>query len=350
MSTNTNTFLDRKERLKGEGKVELPLNVDTKKYLIGNIAYYDILVSAPFIVLSIILISIFKSYGVLTKNTFIPSLLPVLFIMAFQLIKHPIRKRNLSFLQYGVIWRIKFQRRNKVFIYKKGEIDMSDNKDQDIRKILGIKNVFSGCYETTDNRFVKVLEVSSLNLSLMSRNEKNTIFESYKTFLSELQFLKKLQISQIAQPVNLSKYMLNVEKETEGEKNLAKSLLSKSYLKYGDQIQKSKNMVSRKRYIIIDHPISNDREHSLREVERKALLVETNINNMLRGYSKLYAKPLLNDELLKLLYTCIDYNNSQALGGYIVSRAQNKSSISVGTNTAKDIIETYQKQLNENIL
>ena len=222
-------------------------------------------------------------------------------------------------------------------------------KDQDLRKELGIKNVFSGCYETSDNRFVKVIEVSSINLSLMNSTESNQIYEGYGTFLSELQYLKDFQIAQISQPVNLSQYLLSVDKNTEGEKDLAKKLIISSYKKQVDRIQKSRNMVSRKRYIIIAHPISADREKSLQELERKTMLVETNVNNMLRGFSKLNAKILQNDELLKLMYTCLDYDNAQALGDFIVSRANSRVNISLGEKTAKEIIATFEKQINENI-
>ncbi|MEB6550207.1 hypothetical protein MXL46_14015 [Heyndrickxia sporothermodurans] len=342
------SFLDRKDRLKGEGKVELPLNVDTKKYLIGNIAFIDVFIASPFILLSVALMLVVHSYGHLNTQTIILCTAPTLLIMAFQLIKHPIRRKNLSFLQYGILWKIKYKKRNKEFFYKKGEIDMSQS-DQDTRKELGIKNIYSGCLETEDNRFVKVLEVSSINLSLMNYAERNRIFESFRTFLSEMQFLKKIQISQISQPVNLSRYLLYIDRKTEGEKDLAKRMITSSYKKHVEKIQKSKNMVARKRYVIIDQPISSDREKSLQEIERKAALVETNINNMLRGYSKLNVKILQNDELLKLMYTCIDYDNAQALGEFIVSRANNKVSISLGEKTAKEIIATFEKQINENI-
>jgi hypothetical protein len=226
---------------------------------------------------------------------------------------------------------------------------MANTTDKDTRKELGIKNVFSGCYETTDNRFVKVLEVSSINLSLMNQIEKTRIFEAFRTFLSELQFIDSIQISQISQPVNLSKYLLQVDESTEGEKNFAKRMVISSYKKYIEGIQKSRNMVARKRYVIVDQSISNDREKALAELERKTTILELNINNMLRGYSKLNVKVLQNDELIKLIYTCLDYDNAQALGNHIVSRANNKVNISLGVKTAQDIISSYQRQIDEKI-
>lgn len=331
--------------MKGEGKVELPLNIDTKKYLIWKISFQDLLIVSPFALLSLVLIYLIYNSGNLSLNTFFPTLIPVVLMVVVQSIKHPIRK-NLTFLNYGLIWKIKYKRRNKDFYYTKGEIDMDNEKDT--RMQLGIKNVFSGCYETTDNRFVKVLEISSINMALMNRSEKKNIYDSYRSYINE-QFIKKTQIALIAQPINLTQYFIHIDRISEGEMDYAKRMLVKSYKKYIENIQKSKNMVSRKRYVIIDQPISSDREKSLEDLERKVKLVQANINNMLSGDSSLEAKVLQNDELLKLMYTALDYDSAQALGDYIVGRGQDQVGISLGEQTAKRIIETYQKQLEENI-
>ncbi len=341
-------FLDRKERLKEEGKIELPLAIDTKKYLVANISFYDLLIIGPFLVLGIIAILVFHHFGMLSKNVVIFSLVPASIVCTFQLIKHPVRK-NLSFIQFAIIWKIKYRNRVRDFYYKKGDIDMSNKDDQDVRKELGIKNVFAGCFETTDNRFVKVIEVSSINISLMNKSEKRSISESYRNFLSEMQFLKSMQISQIAQPINLTQYLLYIDKKTASEKDSAKRMLNRSYKKYVENIQKSRNMVARKRYIMIDQPISTDREKALSEIERKASLIKNNIENMLRGHGSLQATVLQNDELIKLMYTCLDYDNAQALGEYITSRAKNSMSLSMGELTAREVISSFEKQLSENI-
>lgn len=341
-------YVDRKERFKGEGKVELPLNIDTRKYLIGNISFNDLLVLSPFLFLTLIILFVCYSTGNLSRNTIFASFVPSIIVGAFQVLKHPIRK-NLSFLQFRILWRAKYNKRKKDFYYTKGELDMSNKTLPDIRTQLGIKDVFSGAYETTDNRFVKVLEVSSLNLSLMNGRERKNIFEGYRTFINELQITNEIQISVIAQPINLSQYLLHVDRQTEHESNVAKRMLTKSYKRQIEDIQKSRNMVARKRYVILSQPITADREKSIQELERKAIIIKSQLENMLQGYSRLYVKELNNDELLKLMYTCLDYDNAQALGDYIVGRAQNKANISLGERSAKDIIEQLQKQLSESI-
>jgi len=101
--------------------------------------------------------------------------------------------------------------------------------------------------------------------------------------------------------------------------------------------------------VVIDQPISSDREKSLEELERKVKVISASLENMIRGHERLNIKVLGNDELLKLMYTCLDYDNAQALGDYIVTRASNKVNISLGERTAREIIETYDKQLKEHI-
>lgn len=338
--------IDRRERLKGEGKVELPLNIDTRKYLFANISFNDVFVVSPILIISIIIIFTLFKTGNLSTVTAIVAITPTVFIGAFQIIKHPIRK-NLSFLKFRVLWKLQYNKRQKDFFYTKGEIDMAN--ETDVRKKLGIKNIFSGCYETPDNRFVKVLEVSSLNLSLMNRGEAQSIKEGYRTFINENQLVKNLQISVVAQPINLSRYMLHVEEETSKETNPAKRMLAASYTDFVEDIQRNRNMVARKRYIVIDHPIGNDREKALEEIERNATIILTKIENMLTGHSKLNAKILSNDELMSLLYTCLDYDNAQSLGEHIVDRANNKMDITLGETSARDIISQFEKQLKNSI-
>lgn len=349
MSTSLENFIDRREKLKGEGKIELPLNIDTNKYLMWKISAKDIVIVSPAIVFSVFIIFTLHKTGNLNQNTFLLSLIPTVILGGFRTISHSHRK-NIKFLDYGVMWKFNFWKRRKQFYYSKGEIDMAQNPE-DTRTQLEIKNVFAGCYETTDDRLVKVLEVSSVNLSLLNPHESNQIYSSYRTFLNEVLMLKNIEINQIAQPVNLSKHLLYVDDVTKSQPNMntAKRELAKSYRKYTEKTQKSRNMVSRKRYIVFDQKIGSDKEKALQELERKATLVRTSVHNMIMSGQKLEAKELNNDELIKLQYTCLDYDNSLSLGNYIINRANNKASISLGENSARDIVDQLQKQLDESI-
>lgn len=103
-------------------------------------------------------------------------------------------------------------------------------------------------------------------------------------------------------------------------------------------------MVARKRYVIIDQPIGNNREKSLSDIERKASLVTANLENMLTGHARLIAKPLNNEELLQLIYTCLDYDNAQSVGEFIIGRASNSLDLSLGSESAQKLINQLQKK------
>ena len=102
MKMRSEEYFDRQERLRASGKVELPLNIDTKKYLYGNISFQDVFIPSPFIILGMLISYLFYRLGMLDQKMFLIAFTPTLLVAVFQLNKHPVRK-NLSFLQYKVI-------------------------------------------------------------------------------------------------------------------------------------------------------------------------------------------------------------------------------------------------------
>lgn len=338
--------LERREQMRRELKVQLPVPIDSKKYLIGRIAFVDLFVMSPVALLSALFLYIFYSVGLLNQWTFLISLSPALLVGVAQFTKHKVRK-EISYIRYGIVWPIQFRRREKEFLYRKGALEMSDKKDA--RRKIGIKDVFADCYETKDNRFVRVFEISSVNLSLSNKSEKRGTLESFKVFMTTINFLKKIQFSQIAQPINLTKHIEHVNRNNKDQSHPVKRMLLQSYTSYVEEIQKSRDLVTRKRYAIISQKIGSDREKALDQIDQYSKLLLSKIESMQFDHNSLSAKQLNNDELIKLMFTCIDYDSAVALGDHIVSRANNKSDMSVGEESAKQMIETLKRQLEEKI-
>ncbi|WP_181833222.1 hypothetical protein [Bacillus taeanensis] len=180
---------------------------------------------------------------------------------------------------------------------------------QDIRAKLGIFNITNGCYETLDNRLVKVLKVSTVNVSLMSPSDRGRVFESYQTFLNDIprEFFD-IQINQIVQPVDLKNYLIDIEQAMNKERDVNKRLLSQSYKNKIQQIQKSKNMVSRERYVILS---AKNNSKGLNTIDRNAETLKAQIENMLYGRYRLETTILDNAALEDLLYMAIDYESAQ---------------------------------------
>lgn len=301
----------------------------------------------PFVLVSGLMIYIFFKNGWLSKYTFIFALSPALLIASLQLIKHKVRK-EIPYLKYGIIWKYQFKKREKQFYYRKGAMDMKDK--QDARRKIGIKATFADCYETTDNRFVRLFEVSTMNLSLSNKSEKLKALNSFKVFMTTSNFIRKIQILLVAQPISLSRHLQHVMKKNKDQNNEAKRMLLRSYRNFVDEeIQKSRDLVSRKRYICISQNIGGDREKALSQIDTTSQLLISKIEGMTFDYTSLSVKQLNNDDLTKLMFTCVDYDSAVSVGEHILSRATNRSNISVGEESAKQLIETLTKQLKEQI-
>lgn len=352
MIYDNQSAVERRERLREEGKIELPLNVDTKKYILSMIKYRDLLVSLPLMAIGFLVLWFLVQAGYsFSAQLLLICLSPWGTFLLILTLHHPDRK-NINFFTHRVIWRIQFNRRQKLFVYTKGDFMSSKQKKnaaKDIREQLGIKNVYSECYETTDNRFVKVIRVSSVNLSLLNKKEKTKIFQAYETFLNDIpRTMLPLQVSQIAQPINLTNYGRYIDDLTAKEESYTKSILAKSYLKHVDDIQKAKNMVSRNRYVILARPFNAlNRKKVLDELERDVKIVSTQLENMLGGRYELKTKVLDNEELFHLMFACIDYENAQVNFSFKTALF---SPLTVGERTHEEMSARWERLKAEHIM
>lgn len=341
-----NFALERKEDMRSKLMIQLPIPIDSKRYVMGKLAFSDLLIISPFALTALMLGTFFFSIGVLNEFTIIIASSPIIGIAAMQFMKHKVRK-NLTFLQYGVLWHYQFKKREKEFFNKKGVMEMGDK--QDSRRKVGIKTLYADCYETTDNRLVRVFEVSSVNLALSNKIEKRAVLDSFKVFMNTLNFVRTIQFAQIAQPINLDRHLRHMKKKNPNEDNQVKSMLQESYKKKIDSIQQSRDLVTRKRYIVLSEKIGNDAEKALDKIDQKSNLIISKIENMTFDQTSLSIHQLNNDELLKLMHTCVDYDSAVAVSDHIVSMAQNRSSMSMGEESAQQLIDTLSQQLKEKV-
>lgn len=304
MDSVKNLVMARQEELEKEFKIELPLNIDPYRYLF-NFRIRDLFIVAPFVVLGLFLEwQMFKVGWLNTYNVVIP-LIPAVLVGACLLVKDPDRK-NIS-LGRRLLWSIDYSMREKEFMFDKQE---KNDFSKDIRSILGVFNITSGCYETLDDRLVKVIKVSSVNLETMPKNDKKRTLASWENFLQESdETWFPLMIPQYTKPVNLTTYLADVREKVRNNSKIQRRF-AESYINKGNEIQKDRSMVSKESYIVIAEKGTDER--SLKEVNRKAQLIKGKIENMLQGRYTLKAKILENEELFQLLYTTIDYENAQA--------------------------------------
>lgn len=332
-------FLNRKERLREQNKVELPRNIDDKKYLFANLSFKDIAMMLPGILLSLFIIYVYYTLnGSLNQIIIISSSLPTLLIMVLQMNKHPERK-NIPLWEHKLYWKFKFNNRQKEFYYSKGRGNMNRSRGLSTQEKLPIKNIANGCIETKDNRLVKIIEVSSINLSLMNRSDRESVFQSYRSFLSEME-IKEFQTSQIAQPINLDSYAAWVAETARSDKPALRKLKD-AYLMQIDNIQKNKSMVTRKRYLSFSVP---ENDNALEKIELLANNIQFKLESMLSGSEKLQATILKNDDLVKLIYTCLDFENAQSQGSSITDKIESQTAIVLGENSKKQLEKALAEQ------
>lgn len=180
----------------------------------------------------------------------------------------------------------------------------------DIRSVLDIYDITNDCYETIDDRLVKVIEVSSINLKTLSEKEEHRVYKSFETFLNNLEeeYLP-LQFMIYAKPISLQDYINYCKNEAQKNSEIKARLLAESYIGYTNDIQKNRNMVNRNRFIAVDVPYENN--DSFDKLDKKALRLKSKVENMLLGNLKLNANILNNSELHELQHTIIDYEGSQ---------------------------------------
>ena len=348
-------YSEKNEPYHDDLKVHLPVPIDSRKYLVGRIAFVDVFIASPFVLITALFL--FGLWKLGLWNNFVAVLLcvPAGVVVIAQTTKHKVRK-EISFIQYGVIWKYLFKKREKVFVKRKGTMDMSDT--QDARRVIGVKGTFADCYETSKN-LVRVFETSSVNLSLSNKQEKRSSLESFKVFLTSSDFYTRLQICKIAQPINLERHLINFNNER--AKSMSKinelnpvasqavEMLAKSYQKEIHNISKNRDLVTRKNYLILSQPIKGDRERALEILDGNSKLLMSKLQGMIFEQTTLQVKQLNNEELTLLLHTCVDFDSSVSVGQHILKRTDSYSEVTMGEETARQLATSILKQLDGTI-
>ena len=199
-------------------------------------------------------------------------------------------------------------------------------KEQTVQDLIPIRNIYNEMIETKDNRLIKVLSVSAVNMSLMSYSEQREVYESYETFLNSID--TPIQINRVSSPVNLKDYIVELQSELKKTKNPYKKTILKGYIWYANNIQEDREMIRRNRYIVLDQSFSNEKtkDETMRKLRIRMDDYKIKIEEMLRS-PKLEVRELSNRELEKYIHMFFDYENAQILAmedelstAYIIGR------------------------------
>ena len=184
------------------------------------------------------------------------------------------------------------------------------DSEKTVQDLIPIRNIYNEMIETKDNRLIKVLSVSAVNISLMSHSEQNEVFESYENFLNTID--APIQISRVSSPVNLKDYIADLQLTLKKTENPYKKKILKSYIWYANNIQEDRDMIRRNRYIVIDQSFSGEKskDEAIRKLKIRIDDYKIKIEEMLRS-PKLEVRELSNKELEKYIHMFFDYENAQ---------------------------------------
>lgn len=296
-------------------KAHIDLEVDKHRYLIGNIRAIDVALTAPLILFGVALSFLFNIFLNIqfSGNGFIAyglAFLPAIIMFGAVSMNAPEYERKEVKLGHRAIWQRDYNKRQKIYEYENKKISKKSDFMEDIRSKFGIYDISRECYETLDERLVKVIQVSSVNVTSLPKSDQKKIYESFETFCNKLEGRYfPFQITSKTTPISLDSYIEECREKFENNENKSDRLFGESYLNFANDIQKNKKMVSKSPYVIISRK-KNKKEDTYEVLEELAERLVSDIENMLPNQNRLTAKILNNEELFKLFHYSIDYLNA----------------------------------------
>ena len=104
-----------------------------------------------------------------------------------------------------------------------------EEKLEFVQPFLPVKDIRNGIVETTDGRYIKILEIEPINFMLRSSEEQYNILSSFASWLKISPM--KLQFKSITRKADSDKHVAMIRKELEKEDNEQCKTLSEDYIR-----------------------------------------------------------------------------------------------------------------------
>ncbi|NNG67887.1 hypothetical protein [Caldanaerobacter subterraneus] len=158
----------------------------------------------------------------------------------------------------------------------KDKAKIEEQKRKAVQEWLPVKDVAEDMILLKDGRYVCVLKVMPLNISLKSENEKKRIIQTVYEALNG--FKDSMQIFSIGRSVDLDSYISYLQTKSKEETNMTKKRLLQEYLKYVASIVTSGEAIERRFFIMLSgkekeelkakaHELANNLEKSGLKIE-----------------------------------------------------------------------------------
>lgn len=179
------------------------------------------------------------------------------------------------------------------------------NRKGSARHQIAIQGVDDGVLILPNNEYRVIIETSSINLHLMSGEEKDAIIDIYKALLNSLSF--PIQILQRVRSLDLDEYLQGFEAKKEKEETEVYKNQIDAYTKYVQSLVKTNKILSRQFYIVVPYRTKGkeDIEIAREQLGNRLAIVEKGLSNV-----GIKAQQLNSLEILDLFYQ--SYNETDA--------------------------------------
>ena len=151
-------------------------------------------------------------------------------------------------------------------LYKKKKGGNIIKRIQTVQQWLPFEKILdSGIIKLKNNSFIKILKISPINFNLKSNLEKESILNSYKTFLKTCNF--DIQILIQSNKEDLSNHILKIQKNNLNKNEKIKNI-SNNYINYIQEINKKRKSSSKNFYILIRENPENKKQKINENLEK----------------------------------------------------------------------------------
>ena len=125
-----------------------------------------------------------------------------------------------------------------------------EEKLEFVQPFLPVKDIRNGIVETTDGRYIKILEIEPINFMLRSSEEQYNILSSFASWLKISPM--KLQFKSITRKADSDKHVAMIRKELEKEDNEQCKTLSEDYIRLMKDVG-SREALTRRFFLIYQY-------------------------------------------------------------------------------------------------
>jgi len=217
----------------------------------------------------------------------------------------------------------------------------SADSSRSVQEWLGITDIQRSVITLPGNRHRAILEVESINYSLLSEEEQEALEIAFSQFLARLNF--PIQFYDQARPLDMSQFVERLRQQARQAPEKLKEYMEQT-IEYMAQWTAERPIMVRKKYIVVpyDAPPDMPVEDAWAELERRVSVVQDGLASC-----QLRSRVLYTDEILDVLYVALNKSKAEKMrfanaitGDYLAWEVRGDDvAVHPQWNQAKDEIE-----------